>query len=363
MTFNYSIRKATTNNDKIIRSNWVRYSFCRLNVFVSFSPFIHQDLYVKKILQPGETTISTIDLKVPIHRPPVAHEPRRHQLWLDRPPRMSSSSLLPTVKQRKIHTWKFGDKHIEMAETGALGVFFEGLLLKSMQKTPWAGSAGEFCHRSCGCCMAWCFLFTLSQGSRVFVAAWGWKTPSHTLQLKTGGKFTAWNRFTSKATDSLFPATKSHLVQKNTLPNRLCLHSPVKQTTLALKINQPQVISTNLNGVSAMLHQLGNVTICQCNCEASCHGRNDLTRWGRICPGRAWIEPSVFRILSGRTGRMRIEMKNTFLQMTGVSFSCAGGKKSQLPLALDCMSMCAIWNRCIPGLQLTLTLNKELLDG
>lgn len=41
----------------------------------------------------------------------------------------------------------------------------------------------------------------------------------------------------SKATDSLFPATKSHLVQKNTLPNRLCLHSPVKQPTLALKIN------------------------------------------------------------------------------------------------------------------------------
>ena len=65
MTFNYSIRKATTNNDKIIRSNWVRYSFCRLNVFVRFSPFIHQDLYVKKSLQPGETTISTIDLKVP----------------------------------------------------------------------------------------------------------------------------------------------------------------------------------------------------------------------------------------------------------------------------------------------------------
>lgn len=59
MTFNSSILNPTTNNDKIIRSNWVRYSFCRLNVFVSFSPFIHQDLYVKKILQPGETTIST----------------------------------------------------------------------------------------------------------------------------------------------------------------------------------------------------------------------------------------------------------------------------------------------------------------
>lgn len=46
MTFN-SIRKAITNNDKIIRSNWVRYRFF-LNAFVNFSPFIHQDLYVKK---------------------------------------------------------------------------------------------------------------------------------------------------------------------------------------------------------------------------------------------------------------------------------------------------------------------------
>ena len=157
MTFN-SIRKAITNNDKIIRSNWVRYSFF-LNVFVSFSPFIHQDLYVKKIIQPGETTISTNKPQgPPIHRTPVAHEPRHHQLWLDRPARMSSSSLLPTVKQRKIHTWKFGDKHIEMAETGALGVFFEGLLLKSMQKTHELVSAGKICHRSCGCCMAWCWL-------------------------------------------------------------------------------------------------------------------------------------------------------------------------------------------------------------
>lgn len=39
------------------------------------------------------------------------------------------------------------------------------------------------------------------------------------------------------------------------------------------------------------------------------------------------MEPSVFRIFSGRTGRMGIEMKNTFLQMTGVSVSCARGKK------------------------------------
>jgi len=41
-----------------------------------------------------------------------------------------------------------------MAETGALGVFFEGLLLKSMQKTHELVSAGKICHRSCGCCMA-----------------------------------------------------------------------------------------------------------------------------------------------------------------------------------------------------------------
>lgn len=57
MTFN-SIRKAITNNDKIIRSNWVRYSF----VLMCLLAFHHSSTKIymwKKILQPGETTIST----------------------------------------------------------------------------------------------------------------------------------------------------------------------------------------------------------------------------------------------------------------------------------------------------------------
>ena len=64
-------------------------------------------------------------------------------------------------------------------------------------------------------------------------------------------------------------------------------------------------------------------------------------------------------------GGMATEMKYTFLLVTGVSFSCcARGKKSQLPLASDYMSMYAIWNRFIPGIQLTLILNgNKLLDG
>lgn len=128
-----------------------------------------------------------------------------------------------------------------MAETGALGVFF-WKFAEIHARNPWAGERRENLPQKLwllyGLMLTPVFLFPLSQGSRVFVAAWGWKTPSHTVQLKTGGKFTAWNWFTSlKQLILCFQPQKVIWYQKNTLPNRLCLHSPVKQPTLALKKN------------------------------------------------------------------------------------------------------------------------------
>ena len=247
---------------------------------------------------------------------------------------MSSSSLLPTVKQRKIRTWKFGDKHLEMAETGALGVFFEGLLLKSMQETPWAGERRENLPQKLwllyGLMLTPVFLFPLSQGSRVFVAAWGWKTPSHTVQLKTGGKFTAWNRCTSLKQLILCFHPQKIIWCKKTHCQTVCafLRLLNKQPLLSKSTNPK---SSRPTWMVSVLCFTNSAMLRSANATAKLPAIVETTSQAEVTeyvPGRAWMEPSVFRIFSGRTGRMGIEMKNTFRQMTGLSLSCcARGKK------------------------------------
>lgn len=211
------------------------------------------------------------------HRPqgvqPVAHEPRRHQLWLDQPPRMIHH-LYFQGKTKKIRTWKFGTT-LEMAPCFCCFCYWNqcksmsweriSLPQKRLQLYSNVDSSfpsDSFLSRFEGFC---CSLGM--KDSIVYENAWNKFLPPTLFSWKL-----------EELSQIHWNIQKTSFGKKQHIANRLCLHSPVKQTSLALKINQPQVISTNLNGVSAMLHQLGNVTICQCNCEASRHGRNDLTR-------------------------------------------------------------------------------------
>ena len=63
MTFN-SIRKAITNNDKIIRSNWVRYSFF-LMCLLAFHHSSTKIYMWKKLSNQGKQPSPPINLKVP----------------------------------------------------------------------------------------------------------------------------------------------------------------------------------------------------------------------------------------------------------------------------------------------------------
>lgn len=220
MTFNYSIRKATTNNDKIIRSNWIRYSFfftCFCSLFTIHPP---RSICGKNSPTRGNNHLHHRPQGSPIHRPPVAHEPRRHQLWLDRPPGdEESSSLLPTVKQRKIRTWKFGDKHIEMAGNWCVRcVFwrFVGEIHARNTMSWWA--LGNFATEAVA--VVWLdvdssfpvYFVSRFQG---FCCSLGMKDSLPHCSVENWRKIHRLESVClSKATDSLLPSTKSHLVTK-----------------------------------------------------------------------------------------------------------------------------------------------------
>lgn len=104
-----------------------------------------------------------------------------------------------------------------MAETGALGVFFEGLL-KSMQETHELGAQGKFATEAVA--VVWLDVdssFPVSFVSRFqgFCCSLGMKDSLPHCSVENWRKIHRLESvYLSKATDSLFPATKSHLVPK-----------------------------------------------------------------------------------------------------------------------------------------------------